>query len=92
MKEIYYFVKILCILYLVIIILKNRIQFSFGYTAEKIYIILTSLYEIFSFLSKMLLKDAHACFYPYYSSTNIDRLVSTGYTYTPSKEELTTPR
>ncbi|XP_062126666.1 acetylcholine receptor subunit alpha-like isoform X7 [Drosophila sulfurigaster albostrigata] len=40
--------------------------------------------------SKLLLKDAHACFYPYYSSTNIDRLVGSGYSHTPSKEELTT--
>ncbi|KAH8265133.1 hypothetical protein KR038_008131, partial [Drosophila bunnanda] len=39
--------------------------------------------------SKLLLKDSHACFYPYYSSTNIDRIVSSGYRYSQSKEELT---
>ncbi|XP_033245593.1 acetylcholine receptor subunit alpha-like isoform X5 [Drosophila miranda] len=38
--------------------------------------------------SKLLLKETHACFYPYYSSTNIDRLVSSRYTHTQSKEEL----
>ncbi|XP_070066922.1 acetylcholine receptor subunit alpha-like isoform X4 [Drosophila virilis] len=43
--------------------------------------------------SKLLLKDAHACFYPYYSSTNIDRLPSAEYyNHTASKEELTTQR
>ncbi|KAH8320334.1 hypothetical protein KR074_009864 [Drosophila pseudoananassae] len=35
---------------------------------------------------KMLLKDTHACFYPYYSATNIDRLVISG--YSQSKEQL----
>ncbi|EDV30135.2 uncharacterized protein Dana_GF23103, isoform A [Drosophila ananassae] len=35
---------------------------------------------------KMLLKDTHACFYPYYSATNIDRLVLSG--YSQSKEQL----
>ncbi|KAH8247183.1 hypothetical protein KR032_003981, partial [Drosophila birchii] len=39
--------------------------------------------------SKLLLKDTHACFYPYFSTTNIDRIVSSGYRYSQSKEELT---
>lgn len=34
----------------------------------------------------MLLKDTHACFYPYYSATNIDRLVLSG--FSQSKEQL----
>ncbi|XP_026832250.1 acetylcholine receptor subunit alpha-like isoform X2 [Drosophila erecta] len=38
--------------------------------------------------SKLLLKDTHACFYPYYSATNIDRLVSSGYNNGLPKEEL----
>nr|CAB77445.1 nicotinic acetylcholine receptor Dalpha 4 subunit [Drosophila melanogaster] len=38
--------------------------------------------------SKLLLKDTHACFYPYYSATNIDRLVSSGYNNSLPKEDL----
>ncbi|XP_041564446.1 uncharacterized protein LOC108150545 isoform X4 [Drosophila elegans] len=37
--------------------------------------------------SKLLLKDTHACFYPYYSATNIDRLVSSGYNSSQQKED-----
>ncbi|XP_052855180.1 acetylcholine receptor subunit alpha-like isoform X1 [Drosophila gunungcola] len=37
--------------------------------------------------SKLLLKDTHACFYPYYSATNIDRLVPSGYNSSQQKED-----
>ncbi|XP_055852779.1 acetylcholine receptor subunit alpha-like isoform X4 [Episyrphus balteatus] len=37
--------------------------------------------------SKLLLKDTHACFYPYYSTTNLDHS-PTAYSRTPSKEDL----
>ncbi|XP_055385028.1 acetylcholine receptor subunit alpha-like isoform X2 [Condylostylus longicornis] len=37
--------------------------------------------------NRLLLKDSHACFYPYYSTTNLDRS-PTRYSRTPSKEDL----
>ncbi|CAD7077041.1 unnamed protein product [Hermetia illucens] len=37
-------------------------------------------------ISKLLMKDSHACFYPYYSTQNLDR--SPHYSRAPSKEDL----
>ncbi|XP_041673594.1 acetylcholine receptor subunit alpha-like [Drosophila eugracilis] len=38
--------------------------------------------------SKFLLKEGHTCFYPFYSTNNIDKIVSSGYNYNHETEEL----